>query len=113
MNEVLASLSAEFESVYYHTGRPSIPPEKLLRALLLQAFYSIRSERQLMGQLDFNLLVRGLGHGRRSLGGHGILQEQATPVGGGGVGEAACGCRFVSEGAWSVEPRALSRWMAR
>jgi transposase len=39
-------------------GRPSIPPEKLLRALLLQAFYSIRSERQLMEQLDYNLLFR-------------------------------------------------------
>ena len=58
VNEVLASLSAEFESLYSHTGRPSIPPEKLLRALLLQAFYSIRSERQLMEQLDFNLLFR-------------------------------------------------------
>lgn len=46
------------------TGRPSIPPEKLLRALLLQALYTIRSERQLMEQLDFNLLFRwfvGLG----------------------------------------------------
>ena len=39
-------------------GRPSIPPEKLLRALLLQAFYSVRSERQLMEQLDYNLLFR-------------------------------------------------------
>lgn len=58
VNEVLASLSGEFERLYSHTGRPSIPPEKLLRALLLQAFYSIRSERQLMEQLDFNLLFR-------------------------------------------------------
>jgi transposase len=41
-----------------HLGRPSIPPEKLLRALLLQAFYSVRSERQLMEQLDYNLLFR-------------------------------------------------------
>ena len=64
VNEVLASLSREFEKIYADTGRPSIPPEKLLRALLLQAFYSIRSERQLMEQLDFNLLFRwfvGLG----------------------------------------------------
>lgn len=64
VNEVLGSLSGEFEGLYSHTGRPSIPPEKLLRALLLQAFYSIRSERQLMEQLDFNLLFRwfvGLG----------------------------------------------------
>ena len=58
VNDVLASVSGEFEKLYAHTGRPSIPPEKLLRALLLQAFYSIRSERQLMEQLDFNLLFR-------------------------------------------------------
>ena len=64
VNDVLAGLSGEFEALYSHTGRPSIPPERLVRALLLQAFYSIRSERQLMDQLDFNLLFRwfvGLG----------------------------------------------------
>ena len=64
VNEALASLSADFARLYSRMGRPSIPPEKLLRALLLQAFYSIRSERQLMEQLDINLLYRwfaGLG----------------------------------------------------
>ena len=64
VNDVLSSLSGEFEAMYSSTGRPSIPPEKLLRALLLQAFYTIRSERQLMEQLNFNLLFRwfvGLG----------------------------------------------------
>ncbi len=64
VNDVLETLSGEFEAMYSYTGRPSIPPEKLLRALLLQAFYTIRSERQLMEQLDFNLLFRwfvGLG----------------------------------------------------
>ena len=64
VNDVLGSLSSEFETLYSHMGRPSIPPEKLLRALLLQAFYSIRSERQLMEQLNFNMLFRwfvGLG----------------------------------------------------
>jgi transposase len=54
----LRDLSADFEALYARCGRPSIPPEKLLRALLLQAFYSIRSERQLMEQLDYNLLFR-------------------------------------------------------
>jgi transposase len=60
----LAGLSCEFTKLYAPIGRPSIPPEKLLRALLLQAFYSVRSERQLMEQLDYNLLFRwftGLG----------------------------------------------------
>lgn len=64
VNDVLDGLSTDFSSIYSALGRPSIAPEKLLRALLLQAFYSIRSERQLMEQLDFNLLYRwfvGLG----------------------------------------------------
>jgi len=64
VNDVLAGLWSDFEAAYSHTGRPSIPPEQLLRALLLQAFYSLRSERQLMEQLNFNILFRwfvGLG----------------------------------------------------
>jgi len=58
VDEALEVLSPEFERLYAKMGRPSIPPEKLLRALLLQAFYSVRSERQLMEQLDYNLLFR-------------------------------------------------------
>jgi transposase len=64
VNEVLAALHSEFGRLYATEGRPSIAPERLLRALLLQAFYSIRSERQLMEQLHYNLLYRwfiGLG----------------------------------------------------
>jgi transposase len=58
VDEALNVLSPDFEAMYSATGRPSIPPEKLLRALLLQAFYTIRSERQLMEQMDYNLLFR-------------------------------------------------------
>jgi len=58
VDEALEVLSADFDGLYSRIGRPSIPPEKLLRALLLQAFYSIRSERQLMEQMDYNLLFR-------------------------------------------------------
>jgi transposase len=58
MDEALEVMSPAFEGLYSKIGRPSIPPEKLLRALLLQAFYSVRSERQLMEQLDYNLLFR-------------------------------------------------------
>ena len=58
VNEALAALSGEFCALYSRSGRPSIPPEKLLRAMLLQAFYSIRSERQLMERLEFDLLFR-------------------------------------------------------
>ena len=64
VNEALAALEREFAALYSRIGRPSIPPEKLLRAMLLQAFYSIRSERQLMERLEFDLLFRwfvGLG----------------------------------------------------
>jgi len=61
---VLIALDSEFTKIYADSGRPSIPPERLLRALLLQAFYTIRSETQLMEQLHYNLLYRwfvGLG----------------------------------------------------
>src|SRR6188474_2050889 len=48
IDEALAGLSRDFNKIYSRDGRPSIPPERLLRALLLQAFYTVRSERQLM-----------------------------------------------------------------
>lgn len=63
-DRALERLSPRFGTLYIKFGRPSIAPEKLLRALLLQALYTIRSERQLMEQLDYNLLFRwfvGLG----------------------------------------------------
>src|SRR6187402_2970719 len=58
VNEVLGQLSGRFDDLYSYTGRPSIAPEYLLRATLLQAFFSVRSERQLMEQIDYNLLFR-------------------------------------------------------
>jgi hypothetical protein len=61
---VLRTLSAEFDALYAGSGRPSIAPEYILRALLLQVFYSVRSERLLVEQIDYNLLFRwfvGLG----------------------------------------------------
>jgi transposase len=63
-DRALERLSPQFGTLYVNFGRPSIPPEKLLRALLLQALYTIRSERQLIEQIDYNLLFRwfvGLG----------------------------------------------------
>src|ERR1019366_3006675 len=54
----LQQMSSEFGALYARAGRPSIAPEKLLRALLLQALYSVRSERLLMEQLHYNLLFR-------------------------------------------------------
>jgi transposase len=64
VDSALANLDELFDEIYAREGRPSIPPERLIRASLLQVLYSIRSERQLMEQLDYNLLFRwfvGLG----------------------------------------------------
>ena len=58
VNETLVRLNGLFNTIYADTGRASIPPEKLIRAALLQVFYSIRSERQLVEQLQYNLLFR-------------------------------------------------------
>ncbi|MHB1060081.1 MAG: IS5 family transposase [Rhodanobacter sp.] len=58
IDPILRGLSPQFEALYSRVGRPSVPPEQLLRALLLQLFYSIRSERQLVEQLEYNLLFR-------------------------------------------------------
>jgi transposase len=54
----LKDLSPKFDAMYSHTGRPSIAPEKLLKASLLQAFFTIRSERQLVQQIGYNILFR-------------------------------------------------------
>jgi len=58
VDAILTEMSREFDKLYSDVGRPSIPPERLLRAQLLQIFYSIRSERLLMEQLDYNILFR-------------------------------------------------------
>ena len=58
VDKVLAGQSRTLAKLYARDGRPGIPPERLLRALLLQAFYSVRSERLLIEQLDHNLLFR-------------------------------------------------------
>jgi transposase len=57
-DRALKGLSRKFSAIYATTGRPSIAPEKLLRALLLQVLYTVRSERLLMEQLEYNLLFR-------------------------------------------------------
>jgi transposase len=58
VDEIFRAMSKQFDGLYSATGRPSIPPERLLRVLLLQILYSVRSERMLMEQLDYNLLFR-------------------------------------------------------
>src|SRR4030081_3375608 len=77
---VLKGLSPSFGKLYSSAGRPSIPPEQLLSALLLQVFYGIRSERQLMEQLDYNFvsLVRRACHGRPCVGHDDFHQEPGS-----------------------------------
>jgi transposase len=58
VDEVLRGMAKDFDAMYARTGRPSVPPERLLRAVLLQIFYSVRSERMLMEQMSYNLLFR-------------------------------------------------------
>lgn len=58
VNEALVGLNGLFNTIYAETGRASIAPEKLLRAMLIQVFFSVRSERQLMEQVRYNLLFR-------------------------------------------------------
>lgn len=58
VEKALSNLASEFAAMYSHTGRPSVPPEKLLKALLLQAFYSIRSIRLLMERIQHDILFR-------------------------------------------------------
>ena len=58
VDEILGAMASEFDGLYAVTGRPSVPPERLLRAVLLQIFYTVRSERMLMEQMHYNLLFR-------------------------------------------------------
>src|SRR5258708_13794901 len=74
VDEAVGALTGEFEKLYAKFGRPSIPPEKLLRALLLQAFYSERSERQLMEQSAVSVVCRAVA-GCRGVGRDGVHQE--------------------------------------
>ena len=58
VDEALSNMSERFDAMYARTGRPSIPPEKLLRAQLIQMLYSVRSERLLMEEIDYSVLFR-------------------------------------------------------
>ena len=74
VDEVLRGLSPQFDALYTRTGRPSIPPEKLVRALLLQLLYSVRSERQVM------VYVHTLAADERCLNFPRLLRRGACPI---------------------------------
>ena len=119
----LKALDAEFSRLYPRGGRPSIPPERLLRAQLLQVLYSIRSERQLMEQLEYNLLFRwfvGLNmdervwdvtvftKNRERLMAGGISQQLLVAV-----VEQARGHNLLSEEHFTVDGTLLQAWASR
>jgi hypothetical protein len=117
VNEALSELKREFAGLYAPIGRPWIPPEKLLRAMLLQAFYSIRSERLLMERLEYDLLFRwfaGIG-GRRGLGPFGVLEEPRVaagrrhrgqvPRGGAGAAQGDCTPIVARASIKSIKPK--------
>jgi transposase len=84
VDKALKELRPQLDALYAPAGRPSIAPERLLRALLLQVRYSVRSERLLMEQLDYNLLFRwfvGLSMDDPNLGRDGLYQESRAHAG--------------------------------
>jgi transposase len=73
-DQALTNMAERFDGMYARTGRPSIPPEKLLRAQLIQMLYSVRSERLLMEEIDYSMLPVVCRHepGRAGVGRHGV-----------------------------------------
>src|SRR3954467_12243765 len=85
VDEALKQMNERFDEIYGDEGRRSIPPERLLRALLLQLLYSVRSERMLMEQMEYNLLFRwfvGLFGRRARMASHGVHEEPGPSAGG-------------------------------
>ena len=110
VNAALAAMSSDFEALYSRLGRPGIAPERLLRALLLQCFYSVRSERQLMERLEFDLLFRwfvGLGVDDPVWDASMFSQEPRPAAGGRGGAALPGGAAGPAGGAAAVVERAL------
>jgi len=123
VNGILTSMDAEFDRLSSAMGRPSIPPERLLRASLLQIFHTVRSERQLMEQLDFNLLFRwfvGLGMDA-AVGDHSTfthnrdrrLTENLTREFCSRVVAAAQGFGLMSDEHFSVDGTLIEAWASQ
>jgi len=118
VDQLLKSMDGEFAGMYSRVGRPSIPPERLLRALLLQIFYSVRSERLLMEQLDYNLLFRwfiGLeidepvwNHAVFSKNRERLLNEEVAQQFFARVNELAAG--FMSDEHFTVDGTLIEAW---
>jgi transposase len=123
VDEILESLSPRFEAMYARRGRPSVPPEQLLRALLLQPLYSLRSERMLMEQLDFNLLFRwfvGLGIDDRvwvpetfSMNRERLIGSEIAQAFFAAVREQAARRKLLSDDHFTVDGTLLDAWASQ
>ena len=116
----LAALSSTFESMYSNVGRPSIPPERLLKGLLLMALYSVRSERLLCEQLDYNLLFRWFldmemdepspDHSTFSANRERLLEHEVAGRFFGAVVEQARKAKLMSDEHFSVDGTLIDAW---
>lgn len=120
VNEILERMDADFSRLYADSGRPSIAPEYLLRASILQILYSVRSERQLMDQIDFNILFRwfiGLGmdapvwdHSTFTKNRDRLLESEIAQVFFAKVVERARKKRFLSDEHFTVDGTLIEAW---
>jgi transposase len=123
VDSALREMSPRFDAMYAQRGRPSVPPEQLLRALLLQIFYSVRSEQLLMEQLDYNLLFRwfvGLGIDDRvwvpetfSVNRDRLMQGDVAKAFFAQVLEKARGRNLLSDEHFTVDGTLLEAWASQ
>jgi transposase len=118
---VLASLDTEFDKLYKDSGRPSIAPEYILRALLLQVFYSVRSERLLVEQIDYNLLFRwfvGLGMDD-AMWNHAVFSKNRDQLLSSDVAQQffaevnLCAKKFMSDEHFTVDGTLIQAWASQ
>jgi transposase len=123
IDAALEALSSRFDEMYSKNGRPSIAPEKLLRALLLQALYSIRSERMLVEQLEYNLLFRwfvGLGMNEAAWN-HAVFSKNRERLLAGDVAQELFACvveqaralRLLSDEHFTVDGTLIEAWASQ
>jgi transposase len=120
VNEILKGMDCEFDEIYADSGRPSIAPEYLLRASILQILYTIRSERQLMDQIDFNILFRwfvGIGldapvwdHSTFTKNRDRLLESEVAKVFFAKVVERARKKKFLSDEHFTVDGTLIEAW---